>query len=98
MNVDDRDRLAWILRHRAELDRRYQNLRSLLDQVGSDETVEINLLDFDLAQADLAALVNAMMKPEELREVLLDELGGVHEETPLVRPVAVALAVRGGGV
>ncbi len=98
MNVDDRDRLAWILRHRAELDRRYQNLRSLLDQVGSDETVEINLLDFDLAQADLAALVNTMMKPEELREVLLDELGGVHEETPLVRPVAVALAVRGGGV
>lgn len=98
MNVDDRDRLAWILRHRAELDRRYQNLRSLLDQVGSDETVEINLLDFDLAQADLAALVNTMMKPEEMQEALLDELGGVHEETPMVRPVEVALAVRGGGV
>lgn len=59
------ERLAWIMRQKDELKRRYRRLAALLEgqDMGDGETVGIYLYDLELARADLMALLNTMAPP-----------------------------------
>lgn len=57
-NEQRRISLRWILSQTQELERRTAVVMALLDQANSG--AEINLLDFELKRADLAALVDTM--------------------------------------